>query len=205
MTVDTTAQDAGEAYVPLDPAHAADPHAFDAAARREAPVFFSPAINAWVVSRYEDVLAVVRDHRRFAQAITRAGLERSPGVRTVSKNPLFAKSLGSVDPPEHTRLRGSVSRALSARRIAALEPRIRALTDQLIDQLEPRGRADFMTRFAQPFPALVIGSLFDLPEADFRQIQRWGDDISALVGGRLSPDDQARCTQSILALHQYVF
>src|SRR5207247_376680 len=44
-----------------------------------------------------------------------------------------------------------------------------------------------------------------LPEADFRQIQRWGDDISALVGGRLSPDDQARCTQSILALHQYVF
>lgn len=205
MRIDTTAREAAELYLPLDPAHAADPHAFYARARREAPVFFSPAINAWVVSRYEDVVAVVRDHRRFAQAITRAGLERSPGVKAVREKPLFAKSLGSVDPPEHTRLRGSVSRALSARRIAALEPRIRALTDQLIDQFEPRGQADFMMRFAYPFPALVIASLFDLPEADFRQVQQWGDDVSALVGGSLSPNDHARCAQSIQALQRYVF
>jgi cytochrome P450 len=203
MSTDTTARDLGEDYVPLDPAHTADPHAFYARARREAPVFFSPAINAWVVSRYEDVVAVVMDHRRFAQAIARAGLERSPGVKAARDKPLFAKSLGSVDPPKHTRLRGSVSRALSARRIAQVEPRIRALTDELIDQFEPRGQADFMARFAHPFPVIVIGSLFDLPEADFRLIQQWGDDISALVGGRLSPDDQARCAQSIVALQGY--
>ncbi len=206
MDVDTTGRDVGEAYAPLDPAHFSDPYAFYARARREAPVFFSPTIDAWVVSRHEDAVVVLKDHRRFAASVLRARSQHSPEVQAIlSQTPILAASMVSVDPPQHTRLRGSVSRALSARRIAALEPRIRTFCDGLIDQFEPRGQADFVARFAHPFPILVIGSLLDLPESDFPQVEKGTNDLAALLGGNVPADAQVPYAESVLALQRYIF
>jgi cytochrome P450 len=207
MDVDTTRRAVGEAYAPLDPAHAADQYAFYARARREAPVFYSPAIDAWVVSRHEDAVAVLKDHRRFATAIVQARTQRhTPEVRAIlASTPIIEATMLNVDPPEHTRLRGSINRALSARRVAALETRIRRLCDRLIDGFEPRGRADFMRQFAHPFPVMVIGSLLDLSEAVFPRLGRWADDLVTLMSGDPPADAQVPFAQSVLGLHRYVF
>ena len=206
MDMETTRRDVGAAYAPLDQAHADDPYPFYARARREAPVFYSPAVDAWVVCRYEDAVAVLRDHRRFPTAILagRAAQHTPEAIAILASTPITERHLLHLDPPEHTRLRGSINHALSARRVAALEPRIRGLCDRLIDGFEPRGRADFVQLFAHPFPVLVIGSLLDLPEADFPSLGRWVAALVDLMAGDLPAEAQVPCARSIVAMDQYV-
>lgn len=99
MDAETTRRDVGAAYAPFDPAHAADPYAFYARARREAPVFYSPAIDAWVVSSYATVVAVLKDHWRFATAPAE-GRSHTPEVRAIlASTPIIEKVMLSVDPP----------------------------------------------------------------------------------------------------------
>jgi cytochrome P450 len=207
VDAETTRRDLGAAYAPLTPVHAADPYAFYSRARREGPVFYSPAVDAWVVSSYAAATAVLKDHRRFATAIVQSrSQQHTPEAREIlASTPIIEATMLNVDPPEHTRLRGSVNKALSARRVAALEPRVRGLCDGLIDRFEPRGSTDFMSRFAHPFPVMVIGNLLDLPEADFDRLGRWTDDLVALFSGDLSAEEQVPCAHGILALHRYVF
>ena len=197
----------GDAYAPYSPEHMADPYAITARARIEEPVFYSPALGAWVVTRYEDVLAVLRDHRRFGIAVLRARETRyTDETRAIlAASPILATSLVQMDPPEHTRMRGSITQALSAQRIAGLEPRIRELCDGLIDRFEGERRADFLARFAHPFPIMVIGSLLDVPEADFAALERWSDDLVRLLGGEVPPDEQAECARGYVAVNRYVF
>ena len=120
-------------------------------------------------------------------------------------SPIRAAPIVQIDPPEHTRLRSSITRALSGQRIAALEPRLRGFCDRLIDGFEPRGRADFMADFAHPYPIMVIGSLLGVPEADFPDLLRLSDEHLALVYAEVPPSEQARHAQSTLELHRYIF
>ncbi len=206
VATDATHGGLGADYAPFGAEHVADPYVFSGRARAEEPVFFSPYLDAWVVTRYEDAVAVLKDHRRFAISVLRARETRqTPEARTIlARSPILATSLVQIDPPEHTRMRGCISRALSGQRIAGLEPRIRALSDRLIDRFEPDGRGDFVARFAQPFPIMVIGSLLDVPEADFPQLQRWSYDVAALLYGEVPPEEQAGCARSYVAVNQYV-
>lgn len=207
MDGETTHADVGAAYAPLSPEHAADPYPFYVRARREAPVFYSPAVDAWVVCSYADAAAVLKDHRRFAAGILRArSQQHTPQTLAVlASTPILERALSNTDPPEHTRLRGAINRALSARRVAALESRLRDLCDRLIDGLEPRGGGDFTRLFAHPFPVQAIGTLLDLPEWDFPTLARWLDDMVELMAGDVSAEAQVPCARSVLALHHYVF
>jgi cytochrome P450 len=206
VQVDTTGRDLGDEYDPLGDKHMADPHAFYDRARDAAPVFFSPSVDAWVVTRHQDAVAVLKDHRRFSVAIyqARAATHTPETLAILRQSPISARSLLLMDPPEHTRLRSILSRTLSAQRTAALEPRVRALSMRLIDELRPLGRADLMARFAEPFPILVIGSLLDVPQADFPQLQAWSTDRVALLFAEVPPDAQPALARSALALEQYV-
>ncbi len=206
MQTDATQGGLGDEYDPFSPEYVADPHTFAARARAEAPVFFSPRLDAWVVSRYDDVMTVVKDHRRFAIELLRARqATQTAEVRAIlASSPILATSLVQSDPPEHTRMRGCITRALSSQRIASLEPRIRAFADRLIDGFERDGQADFVARFAHPFPIMVIGSLLDVPEADFASLLRWSDDLTTLLYGQVPPEEQAPFARSYVAVNEYV-
>jgi cytochrome P450 len=204
--VDATGRDLGDEYDPFGDAHSADPHAFYDRARVEQPVFFSPSLDAWVITRHQDAVSVLRDHRRFSVAVyqTRSGHHTPEALAILRQSPITGRSLLLMDPPEHTRLRSILSRTLSAQRAAALEPRVRALSMRLIDQIQPLGGADFMARFANPFPILVIGSLLGVPEADFPQLQTWSNDLYALMFGYAPPEEQPALARSTLALERYI-
>ncbi|MFL5659737.1 MAG: cytochrome P450, partial [Ktedonobacteraceae bacterium] len=195
-------------YSPLSPAHIAHPYAFYAQARKTEPVFFSAFLNAWVVTRYSDVITVLKDHQRFAIAIDQTGAEKlTPQVLGLlgASPPMRAPKLVSLDPPEHTRLRGNLTRALSAQRIASLEPSIRAIANRLIDQMVPQGQGDFLEQFASPYPIQVIGSLLNVPQADMGQIQRWSQDMMTLLYAAPPAQEQLPYAQHAVALLDYIY
>ena len=194
-------------YAPLSPTHAANPYSFYARIRREKPVFYSPYMRSWVVSRYDDVLAILKDHQRFSICILRASDDWfTPETVAIMQQRPFTNvaHLLSVDPPVHTRLRTSVTRAMSAQRVASLEPRIRQYANQLIDAFAPDTRLDFMERFARPFPIGVIGGLMNIPEKDLPQLFLWNSDISELLNRRPPAERQPHLAQSYAAIQQYI-
>ena len=167
------------AFDPLDPAQREDPFPLLESARREQPVFHAPEFDLWVVTRHEDVLAVLRDHETFSSA---GALRSSPGPFPPEVRQVLADGwpempyIIELDPPLHDRIRGLVTRAFTPRRIAELEPAIQAIAAELVGELAPLGRADVIERFAWPLPLRVLGELLGLPRDDLPRLHRWGTD-----------------------------
>jgi cytochrome P450 len=169
----------GIAFDPLDPAQREDPFPLLELARREQPVFHAPEFDLWVVTRYDDVLAVLRDHDTFSSA---GALRSSPDPYPPEVQEVLADGwpgmpyIIELDPPLHDRIRGLVTKAFTPRRIAELEPRVRAIAEELVDELAPLGRADVIDRFAWPLPLRVLGELLGLPREDLPRLHEWGTD-----------------------------
>lgn len=198
---------AGEEYAPLGEAYSANPYRMYAR-MRERPVFYNPSIRCWVVSRYEDVANVLKDYQRFAPAVHLVGASTYlPEVANLMRTRPDAgiPSLAIVDPPEHTRLRNAVNKAMSAQRIASLEPRMRQFANRLIDEFPSGVPFDFVKRFARPFPVLVITSLFNVPEADIPQLHRWVDNMMDLLFAQPPAEQQLPLAQSYVAVTDYVY
>ncbi len=166
-------------FDPTSPAQREDPFDVLALARREQPVFYAGTFDLWVVTRYEDVLEVLKDHRTFSSA---GALKSSPAPYPPEVLAVLAEGypempyIIEVDPPLHDRIRGLVTKAFTPRRIAALEPRVRAITDELLTGFERDGSADLIERFAWPLPLRVLGELFGVPEDDLGRLHRLGLD-----------------------------
>jgi cytochrome P450 len=150
-----------------------------ARAREAQPVFYAPQFDLWVVTRYDDVLAVVKDHDTFSSA---GALKSSPEPFPPEVEAVLAEGwpampyIIEVDPPLHERIRGLVTKAFTPKRIAELEPRIQAIAAELVDELAPLGRADVIERVAWPLPLRVLGELLGFPREDLAQLHEWGTD-----------------------------
>src|SRR5262245_20990372 len=121
-------------FNPFDPAYITNPYPLYAELRRDTPVFYSPQFDLWVVTRYADVSTVLKQTDIFSSVGSlHADVDLPPSVTAV----LEAEGLGEAalmvesDTPVHTRMRSVVNKAFTPQRIAQLEPRIRALTDEL--------------------------------------------------------------------------
>jgi len=179
----------------FDPAFNANPHPTYRRLRSEAPVCRVPLPDrreAWLITRYDDVLSVLRDQRRFS---TRAMLSQtgelpalSPGARNVMS--LFDLFMSSNDPPDHTRLRTLVQRAFTPRLLGSLRPYIENLANELLDAVEKRAvetgepAMDLIADFAFPLPVTVIMRLLGIPLRDRDNLRRWSN---ALVKFDRSP------------------
>lgn len=185
---------------PLDlmsPETRANPYPLYAELRRDGIRQVEPG-GLWAVSRYDDVAAVLKDPRRFSSA----GLGQSFLPPWLPHNPV-AQSLVMQDPPAHTRLRGRVSRAFGPAALAVLEPKIRALAEELVEQLvRQEGVVDFMADFALRLPVSVLGLLFGLEPAQYPRLKEWADDLIHLPAGRHSPEEQARIRESLASLER---
>lgn len=169
----------GIAFDPLDPAQREDPFPLLELARREQPVFHVPEFDLWVVTRYEDVVTVLRDHATFSSA---GALRSSPDAYPPEVEEVLAEGwpgmpyIIELDPPLHDRIRGLVTKAFTPRRIAELEPTVRAIAEELLGEIAPLGHADVIDRFAWPLPLRVLGELLGLPREDLPRLHGWGTD-----------------------------
>lgn len=192
-------------FDPLEPTQHANPYPTYAELRREAPVFFSPKYNVWVVTRYADVAAVLKQHEIFSSVGSlQTNPEVSPAVAAVLATGLeSAKLMVEVDPPDHTRMRAAVNKAFTPQRIAQLEPRIREVANELIDAIAADGHADILAQFGNPFQGLVICELFGIPGSDSEQIKRWSDMWVELVSGGSDDERMVECAQALVDSQHY--
>ncbi|MFL5953327.1 MAG: cytochrome P450 [Gaiellaceae bacterium] len=154
--------------------------------REEAPVHWCESWGQWVVTRFEDVLAVNRDPARFSSA----GWERKfisslpPELQELPhmQRHYGTKVLSMTDPPEHTRLRRLVVRSFTPRVLEALRPGIESLVHELLDDMRGKTTVDAIADFAYPLPAIVIGRLLGAPDDARDQFMRWSKDIVDFVG-----------------------
>ncbi|MGJ6965307.1 cytochrome P450 [Streptosporangium sp. G11] len=155
-----------------------------------------PGVDAWLVTRHEDVRAVLSDAERFSNAQT--ATFRLPGDQS-SKEELAALRAGNLlafDPPEHTRLRRILTPEFTLRRMRRLEPRITRIVEDHLDAMESAGSpADLVSSFALPIPSLVICELLGVPYTDREDFQRRTGrllDMSAHVEERRAAQAESR-------------
>ncbi len=155
----------------------ANPFPFYAQLRAQAPVFavkLPTKERAWLVTRYDDVLSVLKDER-FAKdrrnAMSPEQLKKQPWIPPMFK-PLERNML-DLDSPDHTRLRALVHKAFTPRLIEQMREQIQALTNELLDAVEPNGSMDLIADFALPLPLTVIGRILGVPSEDNDKFHRW--------------------------------
>ncbi|UQA56914.1 cytochrome P450 [Polyangium aurulentum] len=190
---------------PYDAAALRDAYALYARMRRDEPISYSPRLGAWVVSRHSDICAVLRDTTRFSSADTFSGgaeLTREALDLLATGLPQTRMPVNS-DPPAHGRLRRIVGSALTARKVAALRPRMRELTAALIDGFAADGRVDIIARLAEPLPIQMILEVIGVPLADMAAIKRWSADWFELLFARVPPDEQIQRVESFLQFQRY--
>ncbi|TQF11325.1 cytochrome P450 [Myxococcus llanfairpwllgwyngyllgogerychwyrndrobwllllantysiliogogogochensis] len=207
MFKDSAASGLGSEYRPLDSPQLENPHPFLARARREEPVFFSPALGAWVVTRHADISAVVADAERFssAESITVGAATTPPEVVAALMDgyPLVP-SLVDNDPPAHSRFRSLVSKAFTGRRLAEKEPFIRALVDELIDSFRKEGKADLFLRFAHPLSCSIIAEILGIPRADIHRFRRWSDELTTVLAAHGPIEHQVACARGVVDFQRYL-
>src|SRR5262249_53313555 len=133
----------------------------------------APGGDVWMIFDYAGVKRALQDHDAFS---SRAA---PPGGGPLDWLIFF-------DPPRHTKLRALIMRAFTPRVVADLEPRIRELSREILDQTIERGEMDLCADYAVPLPLMVIAEMIGIPVADRPRFKRWGDAILRLsdtIGG----------------------
>ncbi len=188
------------AFNPMDPEFVADPYPTYHRLRAEEPVHHNP-LGFWVLTRYEDVVATLRDPRAIKEPIA-----AFVAARFGAPVPSVGFSMLDRDPPDHTRLRGLVSKAFTPKMVEQLRPDVQALVDGLLDRVEGAGTMDLIEEFAYPIPVTVICLMLGVPVEDRERFKQWGLDIArGLDAIMLPPDSEVarRSMASRLALAGY--
>ncbi|MFP4003672.1 MAG: cytochrome P450 [Alphaproteobacteria bacterium] len=148
------------------PEFAADPYPTYRKLREGAPFFKLPGTDMWIATRYQDCAALLKDKRLGHRMRERIEANGGPEIL---EHPAYASLLNMMlvaDPPDHTRLRGLVTKAFDRRGVEALRPRIREIAHELIDVMEPEGGGDLVKYFTHKLPVIVICDMLGIPEED---------------------------------------
>ncbi|MCC7361714.1 MAG: cytochrome P450 [Anaerolineales bacterium] len=188
-----------------------NPYPLMARLQDEAPVYWSESIGAWIVTRYDDVQTTFKVTRQFSNE-GRLGkavdyLPAAERARFGAFEQHYAtKSLIHSDPPDHTRLRGLVTKAFTPRVIEGMKPRIQAIIDELLDQaLAHSGPVDLIGALAAPLPATVLAEIMGVAQADTQLFKGWADDILSFQGLNRPPVPiLERAQRGIVALRAYL-
>ena len=165
----------------LSPELTEDPFAYYAELRAGDPVHWAPASKAWLLTRYDDVVAAFGDPRLSSDRV-RPLLDVLPAQRRAEYGPMLetiSRWMVVTDPPAHTRLRRLANRAFRQQRVTAMSGWIGELVDELLDDFVAAGGDDFLAGLAYPLPAAVIARMMGVPQQD-----RAGRHARALAGVR---------------------
>lgn len=161
--------------------------------------------QAWMVTRMEEAMQVLKDHTQFT--VDGSSMADNSSIWQNNADPstpptfLTAKSLVSVDEPDHRRLRRLVSKAFTPKYMESLRPRVQEIADELLDQVQQRGEMDLVKDYAYPLPINVISDMLGVPQADRTKIRGWSEAIAHGLGlGRKDPG----VAEQIRAFGEYI-
>jgi pimeloyl-[acyl-carrier protein] synthase len=185
----------GRNFNPMRKELRSDPHPYYRTMRERDPVHRSRVVDGLVLTRYDDCYAVLADQsfssdernmrrfERFARRNRNAGLPDPDDAR-------FASML-RMDAPDHTRLRGLVSKAFTPRAIDSWRGRLEEVVHELFDRLPPHGDIELVRAFAQPLPVIVIAEVLGVPSEDREKFRHWSNEAVRMLGDG-SIDDARR-------------
>ncbi len=195
----------------LDPEIAACPFAYYRELHEKAPIHRMPETGFYVASGYDDVREILSDpvtYSNNSQLSQRVG-ESAAALGRIYEEHLadlgwgHVQTLQRTDPPDHSRYRRLLNRALTPPLVRAMLPDVERITDELIDGFIDRGSCDFIAEFAFPLPGKVIAGLIGLDDSDITTFKTWADAMLAPSQGLLTDEDTARHYASLEAEAQH--
>ena len=158
----------------------------------EAPVWQMPGTNVFVVTRYDDIRAIIRDPARFSSnfsALLNAGSSNDEVTAIYEQGYEMVETLLTQDPPRHRVYRNLVNKVFSNKRIEGMRDDIEATANKLIDGWIDDAEVDLLNRFCVPLPIYVIADQLGVPRSELAMIKKWSD-ASASRLGRLADEEQ---------------
>jgi cytochrome P450 len=176
--------------------------------RQRDPVRKDPLAPAWVLTRYDDVLEMLRDPRfrkdPFApERLPRIVRKQLDVGSEDTRVEIEAVSMLFLDPPSHTRVRGIFARAFTPASLAELRPRIELIARKRIDCAASSGKMDVVADLAYSLPVIVIAEMLGFPAEDYPQIKIWSDQLAAALSLNPSADQQVRANEAWTQIRGY--
>lgn len=183
-----------EGFTPSSPDFLANPYPALNSIREQTPIFWNEDTNQWMVTRFADVHAALRDKRMgrdYTHRYSHAELGKpEPDRRWTRFDEHEHWSLLCIEPPDHTRLRRLISKVFTPRSVAKLGPSITEFSDSLLDDCAAKDTFDLLADYAQPFSVAVICSMLGVPVADTQLMLDWSHAIVKMY--ELTASDQVK-------------
>jgi cytochrome P450 len=179
----------------LSPANVANPYPAVAELRETDPVHWHDQWGGWIVTRYDDVVAALRNadslksERMRNYIASRESFGREVGSGVVTRE-ILSRWLSFSDPPVHTRLRLLVNKAFTPKTIGALEGRINQICASLLDDVADRGQFDLIADYTYLLPVTVIAEMLGVPASDEKLFRQWSQDIMLIIFMALGAADR---------------
>ena len=206
-TTDPAAPVSLDGFNPFSEAVQQCPHLYYRAMQEQAPVFNVPGTDLYMVTRHEMVTPILRDTQLFSNRFGSAG-EPARGDAANRIKEILATgwpqipTMLTIDPPYHTRYRGTVASYFTPRKMAELRAPVQAIVDRLIDRL-PDGDFDVVPHFAVPLPIEAIAVILNVPADRMADFKRWSDDSIANIGTAITDDQRVAAYHGIIEFQHY--
>jgi cytochrome P450 len=195
-------------FNPLDPVFRADPYPLYRRMRESEPTYRSP-LGFHVFTRYDDCLTVLKHPQMSSDARNATGyaefLGQQPAARKMAEAMEGKRPFLLLDPPDHTRLRGLVSKAFTVRTVEGLRPRVQQVVDELIDDIQRKGEMEVVEDLAYPLPVIIICEMLGVPPSDHERFKGWSRDLARGLDPDFVQPVEAleRRFETVLAFHEY--
>ena len=193
----------------IDPAIQEKPFAYYRALRDGDPVHYETDLGMYLVSRHEDLMAVLRDPIVFSQELgyyrqmAHGHLDEMKEI-LVREGGGFFPDVANIDPPRHTRVRRLLSEAFSRRRMKSLEPQFERLVNELIDGFIERGEADGLHDLALPMAIAFSMQQLQVDDLDMGTIKRWGSAYLSQFSLTNTREDMIRAAHELCEMQNYL-
>ena len=185
-----------------------DPYPVYRRLQDEAPIYLDPFSRELLITRYGDVAAALKHPALSSARVAKDGLPMPRFVRPLMRpvTRLLSQGMLFSDPPDHTRLRGLVTRAFTPRVVEGMRARIRQVSDELLDALDPSRPVELIEQYAAWLPVIVIAEMLGAPLQHREQFKLWSDDLVLFVGGSTLPRPVVlyRGARGVFGLRRYL-
>ncbi len=179
----------GASFNPFKDPYLSNPYEFLAQARRDEPVFFSPEINHFVVTRYEHVRDMLVNTDDYSSRMAQSPIQPWPKEAAemfAAEGFQLVPTLSNNDPPNHLQVRAFLKDAFTPKRVKWIEPHVRRLVNDAIDKFIDKGKVDLTKELLYETPARVLFTFLGIPDDSIDQVKTWSQGRALLTWGKLS-------------------
>jgi cytochrome P450 len=172
--------------------------------REKAPVYkvkMPNGLDGWLITRYKDALSALKDDRFIKRGRTVLGEERFKKMMVTEESEYLIEHMLAMDPPDHSRLRGLVSKAFTPKMINGMRGNIQKIADELLDQVQNNRQIDLIGDYAFPLPIIVISEMLGIPAQDRLKFRDWSN---AIIDANNHPDRMREAALHIKAFVAYL-